>query len=114
MAGYADYNAHGINGFLFDTNEQANLILRLRDDASLRERIGRAARQSVEDLYRSRAWRRKLDFLLPREDDARPARLLGRRIGSHSVRASLTPRTVIGSAGLRVIDSVSSAARRHD
>ena len=75
--GYADYIAHGINGFLFDTNEQAvNLILRLRDDAALRERIGRAARQSVEDLYRSRAWRRKLDFFLPSEHDARPARLL--------------------------------------
>ena len=70
--GYADYIAHGVNGFLFDTNEQAiNLILRLRDDAALRERIGRAARQSVEELYRSRAWRRKLDFFLPPARDSR-------------------------------------------
>jgi len=65
-----------VNGFLFDTNEQAiNLILRLRDDAALRQRIGRAARRSVEELYRSRAWRRKLDFFLP-ERETRPAPLL--------------------------------------
>jgi len=64
--GYADYIVHGVNGFLFDTNEQAiNLILRIRDDPSMRERIGRAARQTVEELYRSRAWRQKLAFFLP-------------------------------------------------
>jgi len=66
--GYADYIVHGINGFLFDTNEQAvNLILKLRDDPSMRARIGRAARQTVEELYRSHAWRQKLAFFLPAE-----------------------------------------------
>jgi glycosyltransferase involved in cell wall biosynthesis len=70
--GYADYIAHGVNGFLFDTNEQAiALILKLRADPALRERIGRAARRTVEDLYRSRAWQNKLAFFLPPEREAR-------------------------------------------
>jgi len=74
--GYADYIVHGVNGFLFDTNEQAvNLILKLRDDPPMRERIGRAARQTVEELYRSRAWRQKLAFFLPAEQERRSARL---------------------------------------
>jgi glycosyltransferase involved in cell wall biosynthesis len=34
--GYADYIAHGVNGFLFDTTEEAiALILRLRDDSRI-------------------------------------------------------------------------------
>jgi glycosyltransferase involved in cell wall biosynthesis len=66
--GYADYIVHGVNGFLFDTSEQAiALILKLRDDAALRERIGRAARQSVEALYGGSGWRSKLDFFLLRD-----------------------------------------------
>ncbi|HEX8013485.1 MAG TPA: glycosyltransferase family 4 protein [Casimicrobiaceae bacterium] len=73
--GYADYIANGVNGFLFETSEEAvALILKLRADPALRERIGRAARRTVEDLYGSRAWRRKLAFfLLP--DRAAPRRL---------------------------------------
>jgi glycosyltransferase involved in cell wall biosynthesis len=64
--GYADYIAHGVNGFLFDTTEQAiALILRLRDDVALRDRLGRAARRTVEEIYCSRAWRNKLAFFLP-------------------------------------------------
>jgi len=75
--GYADYIAHGVNGFLFDTNEQAvALILRLRDDAVLRDRIGRAARRTVEELYRGRAWRRKLAYFLTAEREVRPARVV--------------------------------------
>ena len=74
--GYADYIVHGVNGFLFDTSEQAvNLILRLRDDPSMRKRIGRAARQTVEELYRSRAWRQKLAFFLPSERERSSPRL---------------------------------------
>ena len=70
--GYADYIAHGVNGFLFDTSEQAiALILKLRADPALRERIGRAARRTVEDLYRSRAWQNKLAFFLPVEREVR-------------------------------------------
>ena len=76
--GYADYIAHGVNGFLFDTNEQAiALILKLRNDSALRERIGRAARRTVEDLYRGGAWRNKLAFFLPPERESRRAPSFG-------------------------------------
>jgi glycosyltransferase involved in cell wall biosynthesis len=69
--GYADYIAHGINGFLFDTTEQAvRIILELRGDPELRRRIGEAARKSVEQLYRGDAWRRKWQFFLSREPAA--------------------------------------------
>jgi glycosyltransferase involved in cell wall biosynthesis len=64
--GYADYIAHGVNGFLFDTTEQAiGLIRQLRSDPALRARVGDAARQTVEELYGGDAWRRKLAFFLP-------------------------------------------------
>jgi glycosyltransferase involved in cell wall biosynthesis len=70
--GYADYIVHGVNGFLFDTSEQAvALIHELRRDPSLCERIGRAARRTVEDLYGGSAWRNKLAFFLPAEGDGR-------------------------------------------
>jgi glycosyltransferase involved in cell wall biosynthesis len=66
--GYADYIVHGVNGFLFDTSEQAiALILKLRDNAALRERVGRAARESVEALYGGSGWHSKLAFFLQRD-----------------------------------------------
>ena len=69
--GYADYIVHGVNGFLFDTTAEAvTLILKLRDDAALRERVGRAARQTVERLYRGSAWRHKQAFFLRAPDTA--------------------------------------------
>ncbi len=71
--GYADYIVHGVNGFLFDTSEQAiALILKLRDDAALRERIGHAARRSVEALYGGSGWRNKLAFFLRRDRGQHP------------------------------------------
>ena len=76
--GYADYIVHGVNGFLFDTTAQAvALILRLRDDARLRERVGVAARQAVEQLYRGGKWRRKQDFFLRAQAAAHDALPLG-------------------------------------
>ena len=61
--GYADYIVHGVNGFLFDTTEQAvSLILGLRNDPALRLRVGRAARLTVESMYRGRAWQQKQAF----------------------------------------------------
>ena len=61
--GYADYITHGVNGFLFDTEDEAiALILRLRDDPALRYRIGHAARRTVESLYARGPRRRKLGF----------------------------------------------------
>ncbi|HTS22265.1 MAG TPA: glycosyltransferase [Casimicrobiaceae bacterium] len=72
--GYADYIAHGVNGFLFDTSEQAIALIRqLRTDPGLRARIGRAARQTVEELYGGSAWRRKLAFFLARDRRREPS-----------------------------------------
>jgi glycosyltransferase involved in cell wall biosynthesis len=63
--GYADYIVHGVNGFLFDTSAEALLLLRkLRDDPALRERVGRAARASVNRLYAGSSWRQKQAFFL--------------------------------------------------
>jgi glycosyltransferase involved in cell wall biosynthesis len=63
--GYADYIAHGANGFLFDTTAEALALIRmLRDDKALRERVGRAARATVEQLYFGSAWRQKEAFFL--------------------------------------------------
>ena len=74
--GYADYISHGVDGFLFDTNEEAiALMLKLRADPALRDRIGRAARRSVEDLYTGRAWQNKLAFFLPSGREPRASRL---------------------------------------
>ena len=71
--GYADYIANGVNGFLFDTSEEAIALIRiLRTDPSLRERIGRAARQTVEDLYGGSAWRTKISFFLHRAQHSAP------------------------------------------
>jgi glycosyltransferase involved in cell wall biosynthesis len=83
--GYADYIAHGVNGFLFDTTEQAiALLLRLRDDAALRERVGRAARRTVEELYGGGAWRDKLEYFLPQARE-------WRRQASHTGAFDPTP-----------------------
>jgi glycosyltransferase involved in cell wall biosynthesis len=62
--GYADYIVHGVNGFLVDSSEQAiALLLKLRDDAALRESVGRAARRTIERLYGGASWQRKQAFL---------------------------------------------------
>lgn len=46
--GYVDFIEHGKTGFLFETNDEAFMILeRLKDDVSLRNRIGAAARAAV-------------------------------------------------------------------
>jgi glycosyltransferase involved in cell wall biosynthesis len=63
--GYADYIVHGVNGFLFDTTAEALALIRmLRGDKALRERVGRAARATVEQLYFGNAWRQKEAFFL--------------------------------------------------
>jgi len=63
--GYADYIVHRVNGFLVDTTDQAvALILKLKEDPALRSRIGRAARLTVENMYRGRAWQQKQAFFL--------------------------------------------------
>src|SRR5215813_4954968 len=70
--GYADYIEHGINGFLVDSKDEAlAALMRLRDDLKLRQRIGRAARRTVERIYSGADWSRKLAFFLPSERDHR-------------------------------------------
>lgn len=50
--GYVEIIDHGRNGFLFDTREEAFALLRrLSEDESLRRTIGRAARETVEEMY---------------------------------------------------------------
>ncbi len=50
--GYAAYIEHGVNGFLFDTDDEAFAILqRLKNDPALRARVGKAGRQTVERIY---------------------------------------------------------------
>ena len=72
--GYADYIVHGINGFLFDTTAEAIALIRnLRDDITLRERVGRAARATVERLYAGRVWQQKQTFFLEPPRVARSA-----------------------------------------
>jgi glycosyltransferase involved in cell wall biosynthesis len=50
--GYVEIIDHGRNGFLFDTQQEAlEILLRLKEDRALRESIGRAARETVEELF---------------------------------------------------------------
>ena len=50
--GYTDFVEHEHNGFLFEAEEDAfDILMRLKDDHALRERIRRAARQRMEDLF---------------------------------------------------------------
>lgn len=50
--GYREFIRHGENGFLFRDNNEAIAILRsLREDRDLRDRIGRAARRTVEQIF---------------------------------------------------------------
>jgi glycosyltransferase involved in cell wall biosynthesis len=50
--GYVEIIDHGRNGFLFDTQQEAlEILLRLKDDRALRESIGKAARETVEEFF---------------------------------------------------------------
>ena len=50
--GYAEHIEHGVNGFLFDKEDEAQkIIVDLKEDAALRARISRAARESAQRIY---------------------------------------------------------------
>ncbi|MBA3474626.1 MAG: glycosyltransferase family 4 protein [Rubrobacter sp.] len=50
--GYAEIIDHGRNGFLFDTQQEAlEILLRLEEDRALRESIGKAARETAEEMF---------------------------------------------------------------
>ena len=51
-AGIAQYIKHGSNGFLADTDDEVlEALERLRSDVELRQRIGKAARRTMEQRY---------------------------------------------------------------
>jgi glycosyltransferase involved in cell wall biosynthesis len=50
--GYAQWIEHGRNGFLFESQQEAlEILLRLKEDRALRERVGREARRTAEELF---------------------------------------------------------------
>jgi len=50
--GYARIIDHGRNGFLFETQQEAlEILLLLKEDPALRERVGREARRTAEELF---------------------------------------------------------------
>jgi len=65
--GYAAFIDHGRNGLLFDTDDEAATHLTaLQHDPALRQRLGRAARATVEHLFSPEANQRVIDFYLGR------------------------------------------------
>ena len=63
---------HGQSGFLVDTpDEWAEAVSRLAENPSLRQRMGAAARQSVENDYNVRRWGPKVARLLRQLVDKR-------------------------------------------
>src|SRR5215211_5925125 len=50
--GYAETIDNGQNGFLFDTQQEAlKIVLTLKEDPQLRERVGKEARRTAEELF---------------------------------------------------------------
>ena len=50
--GYAEWIDSGRNGFLFETQQEAlEILLGLKEDPALRERVGEAARRTAEELF---------------------------------------------------------------
>ena len=63
--GYAEYIEHGVDGLLFDRDEEAEqMVLGLRNDPTWRRRLGAAARTRMEGIYSPACLRRLLDFYL--------------------------------------------------
>lgn len=64
IGGNSDVISSGVNGFLVPPKcpeEMAKIVMRLIDDASLRENIGRAARKTIEKYY---TWDKIADNIL--------------------------------------------------
>ncbi len=63
--GYVEIIDHGRNGFLFDTQQEAlELLLRLKEDRALRESVGKAARETVEEFFSPARRSDTLEFYL--------------------------------------------------
>ena len=65
VGGYAQAIRHEVNGFLFDTTEEAvRLVRRLADEPLLRERLGYEARLSTQKLLSDAEMKRLIAFYL--------------------------------------------------
>lgn len=63
--GYAEAIEHGVDGFVFDDEREAeDLIRQLRDEPALRQRIGIAARAKAESLFCDEARTRTTAYYL--------------------------------------------------
>jgi glycosyltransferase involved in cell wall biosynthesis len=63
--GYAEIIEHGRNGFLFDTQQEAlRILLGLKEDPVLRERVGKEARRTAEELFSSARRSKIVEFYL--------------------------------------------------
>ena len=63
--GYAEIIDHGRNGFLFDTQEGAlEILLGLKEDRALRERVGEEARRTAEELFSGTRHSELVEFYL--------------------------------------------------
>jgi glycosyltransferase involved in cell wall biosynthesis len=61
--GYAEHIQHGVNGYLFRTNQEAmEIIQSLYADASLRKHIGTAGRLTAEKLFSPEAVNKRMEF----------------------------------------------------
>jgi glycosyltransferase involved in cell wall biosynthesis len=65
--GYVEIIEHGRNGFLFDTQQEAlEILLRLKEDRTLRESVGKAARETAEEVFSSKVRSEIVEFYLRR------------------------------------------------
>src|SRR5918997_2156919 len=63
--GYTEWIDDGRNGFLFDTQQEAlEILLKLKEDPALREAVGRAARQTAEELFSDAVRSQIVEFYL--------------------------------------------------
>ena len=63
--GYVEWIEDGHNGFLFDTQREAlEILLKLKEDPALRERVGKAARRSAEELFSDAVRSQIVEFYL--------------------------------------------------
>jgi glycosyltransferase involved in cell wall biosynthesis len=63
--GYCEYIEHGVDGFIFDNEEQAySLIMQLSASQDMRKRIGDAARKKALSIYSDSALEEIAQFYL--------------------------------------------------
>jgi glycosyltransferase involved in cell wall biosynthesis len=63
--GYAETIEDGRNGFLFDTQREAlEIVLKLKEDPELRERVGKEARRTAEELFSDAVRSQIVEFYL--------------------------------------------------